>query len=59
MREGRGRTLHCKTLVAVGACGLSGGVFRDAYNVVGGIDKGWLAAGKAAGALRRQGCTAR
>jgi ech hydrogenase subunit C len=28
-----------KIVVAIGACGLSGGVFRDAYNVVGGIDK--------------------
>ena len=28
-----------KAVVALGACGLSGGVFREAYNVVGGIDK--------------------
>ena len=28
-----------KVVVAIGACGLSGGVFRDAYNVVGGVDK--------------------
>ncbi len=28
-----------KIVVAIGACGLSGGVFREAYNVVGGIDK--------------------
>ncbi len=28
-----------KIVVAVGACGLSGGVFREAYNVVGGVDK--------------------
>jgi len=28
-----------KIVVAVGACGLSGGIFRDAYNVVGGVDK--------------------
>lgn len=28
-----------KVVVACGACGLSGGVFRDCYNVVGGIDK--------------------
>ena len=28
-----------KAVVAIGACGLSGGVFREAYNVVGGIDK--------------------
>lgn len=30
---------HPKVVVAIGACGLCGGVFRDAYNVVGGIDK--------------------
>ena len=28
-----------KAVIALGACGLSGGVFRDCYNVVGGIDK--------------------
>ncbi len=28
-----------KLVVAIGACGLSGGVFREAYNVVGGVDK--------------------
>jgi ech hydrogenase subunit C len=28
-----------KIVVAVGACGLTGGIFRDAYNVVGGIDR--------------------
>lgn len=28
-----------KIVVAIGACGTSGGVFRDAYNVVGGVDK--------------------
>lgn len=28
-----------KIVVAVGACGLSGGIFREAYNVVGGVDK--------------------
>lgn len=28
-----------KVVIAVGACGLSGGVFRDSFNVVGGIDK--------------------
>ncbi len=28
-----------KVVVAIGACGLTGGVFRDAYNVVGGADK--------------------
>lgn len=28
-----------KVVVAVGACGCSGGVFRDSFNVVGGVDK--------------------
>ena len=28
-----------KIVVAIGACGLSGGIFRDAYNVVGGVDQ--------------------
>lgn len=28
-----------KLVVALGACGCTGGVFHDAYNVVGGIDK--------------------
>ncbi len=28
-----------KAVVAIGACGLTGGVFHDAYNVVGGVDK--------------------
>jgi ech hydrogenase subunit C len=28
-----------KIVVAVGACALSGGIFREAYNVLGGIDK--------------------
>jgi ech hydrogenase subunit C len=28
-----------KAVIAIGACGLSGGVFRDAPNVVGGVDK--------------------
>lgn len=28
-----------KLVVAIGACGLSGGIFRDAYNVVGGVNK--------------------
>ncbi|WP_027190465.1 NADH-quinone oxidoreductase subunit B family protein [Fundidesulfovibrio putealis] len=28
-----------KAVIAMGACGLSGGVFREAYNVVGGVDK--------------------
>jgi ech hydrogenase subunit C len=28
-----------KAVIAIGACGASGGVFREAYNVVGGVDK--------------------
>ncbi len=28
-----------KVVIAIGACGLSGGIFRDAYNVVGGVDR--------------------
>ncbi|SKA75145.1 NADH-quinone oxidoreductase subunit B family protein [Desulfobaculum bizertense] len=28
-----------KAVIAIGACGLSGGVFRECYNVVGGVDK--------------------
>ncbi len=28
-----------KAVVAVGACALSGGIFHDAYNVLGGVDK--------------------
>ncbi|MDD4951107.1 MAG: NADH-quinone oxidoreductase subunit B family protein [Desulfovibrionaceae bacterium] len=28
-----------KLVVAIGACGLSGGIFREAYNVVGGVDR--------------------
>jgi len=28
-----------KLVVAIGACALSGGVFREAYNVIGGVDK--------------------
>lgn len=28
-----------KAVVAIGACGLSGGVFHDSYNVIGGVDK--------------------
>lgn len=28
-----------KAVVAIGACALSGGIFADAYNVYGGIDK--------------------
>jgi ech hydrogenase subunit C len=28
-----------KVVVAIGACGLTGGIFREACNVVGGVDK--------------------
>jgi len=28
-----------KAVIAMGACGLTGGVFKEAYNVVGGVDK--------------------
>lgn len=28
-----------KAVVAIGACGLSGGIFHDSYNVIGGVDK--------------------
>jgi ech hydrogenase subunit C len=28
-----------KIVVAIGACALSGGIFRECYNVIGGIDK--------------------
>ncbi len=28
-----------KAVIAIGACGNTGGVFRECYNVVGGIDK--------------------
>jgi len=28
-----------KLVIAIGACALSGGVFRESYNVVGGVDK--------------------
>lgn len=28
-----------KAVIAIGACGNTGGVFREAYNVVGGIDQ--------------------
>ena len=28
-----------KKVIAIGACALSGGIFREAYNVVGGVDK--------------------
>lgn len=28
-----------KLIVAIGSCALSGGVFREAYNVLGGVDK--------------------
>ncbi|MGF7184585.1 ech hydrogenase subunit C [Desulfitispora alkaliphila] len=28
-----------KVVIAIGACGCSGGIFKDCYNVVGGADK--------------------
>ncbi len=28
-----------KLIVAIGTCALSGGIFREAYNVIGGVDK--------------------
>jgi ech hydrogenase subunit C len=28
-----------KAVIAIGACGNTGGIFREAYNVVGGVDK--------------------
>lgn len=28
-----------KAVIAIGACGNTGGVFREAYNVIGGVDK--------------------
>ncbi|MEJ5242823.1 MAG: NADH-quinone oxidoreductase subunit B family protein [Desulfomicrobiaceae bacterium] len=28
-----------RVVMAIGACGTSGGIFREAYNVVGGVDK--------------------
>ena len=28
-----------KLVIAIGACGLTGGIFRETYNVVGGVDK--------------------
>ena len=30
---------HPKVVVAIGSCALSGGIFREAYNVLGGIDQ--------------------
>jgi ech hydrogenase subunit C len=30
---------HPKVVIAIGSCALTGGVFREAYNVVGGVDK--------------------
>jgi ech hydrogenase subunit C len=34
-----GQMPNPKVVIAIGSCGLSGGIFRDAYNVVGGVDK--------------------
>lgn len=28
-----------KAVIAVGACGCSGGIFRDSFNVIGGVDQ--------------------
>jgi ech hydrogenase subunit C len=28
-----------KVVVAIGACALSGGIFREAYNVIGGVER--------------------
>ena len=28
-----------KVVAAIGSCGLSGGIFRESYNVLGGVDK--------------------
>jgi ech hydrogenase subunit C len=28
-----------KVVVAIGSCALSGGIFREAYNVIGGVDR--------------------
>lgn len=28
-----------KAVVAIGACGTTGGIFHDCYNVIGGVDK--------------------
>jgi len=28
-----------KLVVAIGSCALSGGIFKEAYNVIGGVDK--------------------
>jgi ech hydrogenase subunit C len=30
---------HPKVVVCVGSCGNSGGIFKDAYNIIGGVDK--------------------
>lgn len=30
---------HPKVVVAIGSCGISGGIFREAYNVVGGVNQ--------------------
>ena len=30
---------HPKVVVAIGSCGISGGIFREAYNVVGGVSQ--------------------
>ena len=30
---------HPRLVIAIGSCALSGGIFREAYNVVGGVNK--------------------
>jgi len=30
---------HPRRVIAIGSCALSGGIFREAYNVVGGVNK--------------------
>ena len=30
---------HPKVVVAVGICACTGGVFKDCYNILGGVDK--------------------
>lgn len=39
LRKIYGQMPEPKAVVAIGSCGLSGGIFRDCYNVVGGIDQ--------------------
>ena len=39
MRQIYNQMLEPKCVVACGICACSGGVFRDAYNVIGGVDR--------------------